>query len=553
MYCKLGGAVQTGYAGSGRGVALRWEALDSNDQVVSCHVVVTNETWANGVGTFTGRLSSVAPTAEKLRLTVAYAGEEQTDDSSIIGAGTMVAPSTLHVFSGGGTLRINAVALNPSELTLAAYSGDTVVDLSDYLEMAEDGTPVGITTGWDGNVWEHTVQAKTSAPGGTLTLQLMHGQEELATANISIADTIAATVTAPDTLDPGDDLTATVNVTSPGHSITRLPADTVILRISADTDEDTGNAENETEIEATYEDVAEGSLIVVQAIDSRDGTVLASKNVRVHAIKTMLAEAINERLIAKGEAGTYTDEDSLYTLWGGALSAMQYFANASGVAADGTYTPYTATAESTGIPNPTDPDTDELGWVEAAYEAVCTAKSKSAGYETSMTGYDCAASYTGSYEMNPTPPPTYINGESEATCKNKAMQRAEWEEDSDYRGWKAYTGGSCSSMYGSYSAVLHAYYSENKIRCTISNPNVDVRADYYFRGYQNGAATWDSLGHTVAPNGQTVKLFSNSCAEGGSFGWVDAGNTRPTLAFESGKGYEMVVAACIVTYGFKHG
>jgi hypothetical protein len=108
-------------------------------------------------------------------------------------------------------------------------------------------------------------------------------------------------------------------------------------------------------------------------------------------------------------------------------------------------------------------------------------------------------------------------------------------------------------MYGSYSAVLHAYYSENKIRCTISNPNVDVRADYYFRGYQNGAATWDSLGHTVAPNGQTAKLFSNSCAEGGSFAWVDAGNTRPTLAFESGKGYEMVVAACIVTYSFKHG
>ncbi len=554
--CKLGGATQTGYAGNGRGVAISWQALDEDDHPVSCHVRHYQTSWTSGVGSYSGYLSSVAATAVKLKVTVTYAGESKTAEADIQGAGLLRVPSSLHVYGNGGTMRINAVALTPSSLSVVAQVNNETVDISDYLEMG-DGTAIDFSTGWDDNVWEHNIQAKSEASAATLTLKLMNGETELASEDITIADGLTASITAPtaSTMNPGEDLTATATVAASGYTITRLPENIVEIQIL---DEEEiivayiGNTAGTLELTTVMESAASGTY-KVQVIDTRDETELASTTITVLTMKSLLAEAINERLIAKGDQGNYTAEDSLYTLWGGALAAMRYFADGDGVAADGTYTPYAATAASTGIPDPTAEGTDAEEWLDNAYEKVCTAKSKSASYETSMTGYDCAASYTGSYDMNPNPPPTYINGESEATCKNKAMQRAEWDEDSDYSGWKAYTGGGCSQMYGSYSAVLHAYYSENKIRCTITNPNVDVHADYYFRGYQNGGATWDSLGHTVAPNGQTVKLFQNDCSAGGSFAWVDTGNERPSLTFESGKGYEMVVSTCVVTYSFKHG
>ncbi len=554
--CKLGGATLSGYAGEGRGVAISWQAFDADDKPVSCHVSYSQTGWTDGVGTYSARLTSVSATAVKLKVTATYAGESHTAEASIQGVGYLRVPSSLHVYGGGGSMRINAVGLTPSSLAIVAQVAGQAVDITGYLEM-DDGTPFSLSSGWENNVWEHDVRAKSGASAATLVLKLMSGETELTSETITISDALTATITSPSssTMDPGDDLTATAVVSASGHTLTRLPENAVEIQIL---DEEeiivtyNGNAAGELELETVMGDATSGRY-KVQVIDTRDETELASITVTVLSMKSMLAGAINERLVAKGEQGNYTEGDSLYTLWGGALAAMRYFANADGVANDGSFTPYAATAESTGIPDPSAEGTDPEEWLDNAYDKVCTAKAKSAGYETSMTGYDCAASYTGSYDMNPNPPPTYINGESEATCKNKAMQRAEWDEDSDYRGWKAYTGGGCSPMYGSYSAVLHAYYSENKIRCTITNPNVDVHADYYFRGYQNGSAPWDSLGHTVAPNGQTVKLFQNDCSAGGSFAWVDAGNERPSLTFESGKGYEMVVSTCVVTYNFKHG
>lgn len=555
--CKLGGATQTNYAGNGRGVAIRWQALDENGNSVSCHVSYSLTEWADGVGTYSARLTSVSATAAKLKVIVTYAGESQTAEATIQGAGLLRLPSSLHVYGNGGTMRINAVALTPSSLSVVAQVGGQTVDITDYLEMAADASRIDFSRGWEDNVWEHSVRAKSGASAATLTLKLMNGEMELASDTITIANALTATITAPtaSTMNPGEDLTATATVAASGYTITRLPENIVEIQIL---DEEeiivtyNGNAAGELELETVMGDATSGRY-KVQVIDTRDETELASITVTVLSMKSMLAEAINERLVAKGEQGNYKEGDSLYTLWGGALAAMRYFANADGVAADGTYTPYTATAESTGIPDPSAEGTDPEEWLDNAYDKVCTAKSKSAGYATDMKGYDCSSLYRGEVRYREEPPYDPIYVESEASCKQKAIAQARWgDEDSDYRGWKAFSGGVSSKPYDAWEAYLHAYYSDNKIRCTITNPNVDVHADYYFRGYQNGGATWDSLGHTVAPNGQTVKLFQNDCAEGGSFAWVDAGNTPPALTCEPGGGYEMTVVDCIVTYGFKH-
>lgn len=554
--CKLGGATLSGYAGEGRGVSISWQAFDADDKPVSCHVSCSQTGWADGVGTYNARLTSVSATAVKLKVTATYAGESHTAEASIQGVGYLRVPSSLHVYGGGGSMRINAVGLTPSSLAIVAQVGGQTVDITGYLEM-DDGTPFSLSSGWENNVWEHDVRAKSGASASTLALKLMSGETELASGTITIASALTATITSPSssTMDPGDDLTATAVVSASGHTLTRLPENAVEIQIL---DEEeiivtyNGNAAGELELETVMGDATSGRY-KVQVIDTRDETELASITVTVLSMKSMLAEAINERLVAKGEQGNYTEGDSLYTLWGGALAAMRYFANADGVENDGSFTPYAATAESTGIPDPSAEGTDPEEWLDNAYDKVCTAKSKSAGYATDMKGYDCSSLYRGEVRYREEPPYDPIYVESEASCKQKAIAQASWgDEDSDYRGWKAFSGGGSSKPYDAWEAYLHAYYSDNKIRCTITNPNVDVHADYYFRGYQNGGATWDSLGHTVAPNGRTVKLFQNDCAAGGSFAWVDAGNTPPALTCEPGGGYEMTVVACIVTYGFKH-
>lgn len=554
--CKLGGATQTGYAGNGRGVAISWQALDEDDHPVSCHVLHYQTSWTSGVGSYSGYLSSVAATAVKLKVTVTYAGESKTAEADIQGAGLLRVPSSLHVYGNGGTMRINAVALTPSSLSVVAQVNNETVDVSDYLEMG-DGTAIDFSTGWDDNVWEHNIQAKSGASAATLTLKLMNGETELASEDITIADGLTASITAPtaSTMNPGEDLTATATVAASGYTITRLPENIVEIQIL---DEEEiivayiGNTAGTLELTTIMEDAISGRYNV-QVVDTRDDSVLASKSVTVLTMKSLLAEAINERLIAKGQSGSYTEDDTLYTLWGGALSAMQYFADGDGVANDGSFTPYAATAASTGISDPTAEGTDPEEWLDDAYDKVCTAKSREGNWESDLTGYKCAGSHRGHYEYNPDPPPTYINCETEAECKNLAMQDAAWQQDGDMAGWKASVSGSCDPEYGSYVANVNANYSENKIRCTNTHPDVPIYADFYFTGSSSYSGTWDNLGHHIAPQGQTVKLFSGGCLAGGSFAWIDAGNERPELSFVSKKGYEMSVAHCIVTYSFKHG
>jgi hypothetical protein len=558
--CEVGGSVQTDYAGNGRGVAFRWKAVrgeGAEEEELSCSVVVGGGSWSGGVGTYRARLSSIPATATKLRVVAVYAGESNGDDASVSGTGLLSAPASLHVYGEGAMLRINAVALDPSELSLVARVAGEPVALSDWLEM-DDGEDIDLSDGWSDGVWEHAVRARSSASAATLSLRLVSGETELAEADVAISDAISATVSAASPVVEGDAVEASAAVSAAGFTLARLPEGTVLLNIYDENGQTVGeggqNGYGETRVEAVSTTPVPGTY-VVKALEAGSEEVLASTTVVVltsaEAARKALAEAINERILAKtGEAGAYSMDDTLSTLWGGALAAMKNFANASGVAADGTYTAYADTAASTDIGDPS--GQDALDWLEDAYAKVCTAKSMSAGYETDMAGYECSSSYTGEVRYDAEPPyePVYV--EDKASCQNKALARAAWEEDADSRGWKAYSGGSTAKLYDAWVASLTAHYSDNRIRCTIASPSVAVHADYYFTGSSSYGGTWNSLGHAIAQQGQTTKLFQNDCAAGGSFGWVDAGNDRPALTCEGGGGYEMSVAACIATYNFKH-
>lgn len=546
--CKLGGAVQTDYAGNGRGVSLSWQALDSSDHPVSSHVVVTNGTWSNGEATFTGRLTSVAPTAAKLRLTVTYAGESKTDDSSIAGAGTMVAPSSLHVFAGGGTLRINATALEPSELSLAAYSGDTVVDLSEYLEMADDGTPVGITTGWDGNVWEHAVQAKTSAPGGTLTLKLMKGETEMASETITIVDSLTATIAAPSSINVGEDIEATATIAATGFTLTRLPEGTVHLQIGNYAETDEPNAENEFEITATMEDAVPGTH-AVQVVYARASTPIAETSVVVLTMKGALAEAINERVLAKtGQNGTSTDEDDASTLRTAAISAITGFAKGS-VNADGTFTPFDSSNHE--IPDAENTD----AWYETAYDIVCSAKSLSG----SATMEVRSKTSSGSYSYDPDWDYYGEHGEfptvgTESGAKSEAL--AKWEDNKTTGSWtsatsfRATVSGSTGKNYGAWSANCGNTFHDYRIKADSASA-ISRTADIYFKAEQYQSWTYDNLGHHSLSNGETRKLASQSRRGMEAFDWL-----TETVEWDTEftyKGYVLTYKACIITFdGFKH-
>lgn len=323
--CKLGGAVQTGYAGNGRGVAISWQAFDQNDNPVSCHVRSSQSGWANGVGTYNGYMSSVAPTAVKLRAIVTYAGESQSADADISGVGLLLVPSSLHVFGDGGTMRINAVGLTPSALSIVAQVGGEAVDVNHYLEM-DNGTPFSISSGWEeNNVWEHGIRAKSGALAATLTLKLMNGQTELASESITIASALTATIDTDESIKPGETISATATISATGHTITRLPANVVELQIlGIDDDVFVDNADNELELSASYENAASGTY-TVQVVDMRDDTVLVSAGVTVENIYGALAEAINERNLAKGNATSYTGDEGSENLASYAKAAMVDF------------------------------------------------------------------------------------------------------------------------------------------------------------------------------------------------------------------------------------
>ena len=545
--CKLGGAVQQYYEGNGRGVALRWQAYDESNNPVSFHVSYSMTGWANGVGTYSARLTSVSATAVKLKVTTIYAGENQTAEADISGVGMLRVPSSLHVFAGGGTMRINAVGLTPSSLSIVAYVDGEAVTLSDYLELA-GGTPLDISSGWDGNVWEHDIQAKSGAAAATLTLKLRNGEAELASETITIADGLTATIAAPSSINVGEDIEATATIAATGFTLTRLPEGTVHLQIGNYAETDEPNAENDFEITATMADAVPGTH-AVQVVDTRTSTAIAETSVVVLTMKGALAEAINERVLAKtGANGTSTDEDDASTLRTAAISAITGFAKGS-VNADGTFTPF----DSSNHEIPAAEDTD--AWYETAYDIVCSAKSLSG----SATMEVRSKTSSGSYSYDPDWDYYSEHGEfptvgTESGAKSGAL--AKWEENQTTGNWtsassfRATISGGAQKSYGAWSATCGNTFHDYRIKAD-STSTFSRTADLYFKAEQYQSWTYDNLGHHNLANGETKKLHTQSKRGLEVFDWL-----TETVEWDTGfsyKGYVLTYKACIITFdGFKH-
>ena len=496
--CKLGGAVQTGYVGNGRGVSISWQAFDENDNPVSCHVRCGQTGWTNGVGTYNAYLSSVASTAVKLRAIVTYAGESQTADADISGVGLPRVPSSLHVFGDGGTMRINAVGLTPSALSIVARVDGDVVTLSDYLELA-GGTPLDISSGWDGNVWEHDIQAKSSASAATLVLKLMNGQTELASESITIADGLAATIAAaPTPLYPGDDLTATATITATGGTITRLPAEKVMLVISGERDEEALNDADDTEITATYEDVPDGT-VVVQVLDMRNSeepVVLASLTIETSSYQTKLVQAINERLIATNHSDSdLVDEDETdkSVLYAKGNTAMYGFVDGAITINDQGNVVY-STFGNAELP-PYENTDDE--WYQDAYETVIQAVTKPTnGIDMYPTTY--AKRKVGDEQSADTE--SAAVADALANCNGK--QWADYyyfDEDGVVTEMTTSTSGDTHKAKAILKYRAREYRFKEKVACSL---------DIYAKGNPSFNGTWNTMGHqyVVADKNTTAKI-----------------------------------------------
>ena len=454
--CTLGGATLSGYAGDGRGVAIAWQAFDENDQRVSCHVRHSQVEWANGVGTYHGYLSSVDSTAVKLKAVVTYAGESQTAEAAISGVGLLRVPSALHVFGNGGTMRINGVGLTPSSLSIVAQVDGDAVDLSDYLETTA-GTPVSLATGWDeNNVWEHDVQAKSSAPAATLTLKLMSGETELASGTITIASALTATIDTDESIKPGETISATATISATGHTITRLPANVVELQIlGIDDDVFVDNDDNELELSASYENAASGTY-TVQVVDMRDDTVLASAGVTVENIYGALAEAINERNLAKGNATSYTGDEGPENLASYAKAAMVDFIKESEtditvntvVFYSSSNTGIYATLAESGY------DTDEE-WMRDTYNKIKTALKRRINSDSSLTRTSLRKNANKSESQHY----DYIDGNYVFEDIDDTIARAKQAAINDW-----------PSDFSTYGSVSHSISAYSKVTTTTTGP-----------------------------------------------------------------------------------
>lgn len=564
--CKLGGATQTGYAGNGRGVAVSWQAFDENNQSVSCHVRHSQVSWSNGVGTYNAYLSSVASTATKLKVTVTYAGESKTAEATISGVGLLRVPSALHVFGGGGTMRINAVGLDKSVLTIVASVDGETVDLSDYLQM-NDGTDIDFTQGWDeNNVWEHGIAAKTSAPAATLTLKLMNGQTEMASDTITIADGLAATISAsPSPLYPGDSLTASASITATGHVITRFPENVVELQILAvEDDVFVDNAEGETELSASYDNVPDGTL-TVQVLDMRpaEPLVLASLTIETSSYQTKLVQAINERLIAKG----YTDNDLLdedetdkWSLYTYGNLAMKDFVDGS-VQNNGTCT-FFGNSEM-----PAYADTDDE-WYQDAYEKVIKAVTMQCS--PTVSGTIKGSRYRGNMDSyvygSGTQADPYVLEDKDVFKARVAAEgyNPSLDDEDCANAYDSYLhamkGGTfeegfvSGNMYALHHASLSLSYQCKKYTLT---PKVSGTVDMYFAS-ANKASTYETFSHaapsaasTTAKCG-TFQATANQASESQWFGGNGSSLSAETRQIGTTIGYCMTLYRAYIHYNFQH-
>ena len=518
----------------------------------------TNRIAVNQTPSFSqGVLSGVAHVGnlvgyDRIRLCVSYAGLATAyAEAAITSAAVTITlgDDSLHVWGPSTTLKIESESLQ--YMTAAFYrSGDTTEDITD-----SQGEP--IVFGFTGTSWQGDIQAAAGASEGTVVLKVMYNGVVQATKKITIETEFLPTISAtPQSIILGDSFDMTGSIASMLGLLSRVPANAfkLVAVQNGTTLAGVNNLAGSQEVE--YEGVTPTTTdtVYVRIIDNRDETIVAEEEVAVQVVYEALAEAINERNLAKGITTTYTGEEGATLLRSYAIAACAGYVNADGVSASGTATDYTNTGSGV---IPIDAAEESIEWYQAAYEKVCEVVSRRA-YATNQIRTKSASGYY-QYETIWDPErEEYIPNGTKSGAKSNAEQ--DFDNNKTVGDWvncsisESLQWSYASQNYEAWGARITAVITDFRVKANGSSP-FRRQADYYYQATKlheySSDSTYNNLGHHNLSLNETKKLSSANAAAQSEFGWDEHVFTLEG-AWVSYRGYRLEYKSCFVTYGFKH-
>lgn len=533
------------------GASYWWEAFKNGKWERTTRIAESQTRFSKGVLSGTGHVGNLAG-YEKIRLCVSYAGLATAyAEAAITSAAVTITlgDDSLHVWGPSTTLKIESESLQYMTAEFKR-NGNATQDITDT-----NGDPIAFT--FSGDTWTGDIQAATSAAEGTVKLVVKYGNEVVKEQEIGIATEFLPTISAtPQSIILGDSFDMTGSIASTLGMLSRVPANSFKLVAVQDgtTLAEVNNSAGSQEVE--YEGVTPSTLdtVYVRIIDNRDETIVAEVEVAVQIVYEALAEAINERNLAKGITTTYTGEEGATLLRSYAIAACAGYVNADGVSASGTATNYTDTGSGV---IPIDAAEESIEWYQAAYEKVCEVVSRRADATKQIREKSASGHYQ--YESIWDPErEEYIPNGTESGAKSNAEQN--FDNNKTVGDWGS---GSISESlqwsyagqdYGAWGAGISAVITDFRVKANGSSP-FSRQADYYYQAKRlsgsSSDSTYNNLGHHNLSLNETKKLSSANAAAQSEFGWDEHVFTLEG-AWVSYRGYRLEYKSCFVTYGFKH-
>ena len=377
-----GSAISTSYGTwANFGASVKWQGYDGTKwEDVD---IVSASSPSGGSGVFSGTATcAMSMKYSKIRLCVTYAGETLYDEASFANADALVITgvSTLHRYGDADELSITGADITPDNVGSVVIKAFNVlgeeVDIDDYFED-EDGDFLDFTEGWEaqtggGMKWIGSIRAVSDVDQNReITLKALF-LGSVATHDILIVAEVGGEIDADSSVVQHVQFPISMWIAGGVNrnlAIPRFPTESLSLdggndftgaSLTWSYDASTGKCVCATQ--GTFTSTGDKELKLVDL----SSNVYATAEVAVVSIALALAEAINERILAKtGTAGTYTDQDTASTLRSGAISAANDYVNGD-VAADGTYTAYSSQS-----PLQLDASEETPQWYADAYDAVC--------------------------------------------------------------------------------------------------------------------------------------------------------------------------------------
>mgnify|MGYP001234684229 CR=1 FL=1 len=309
------------------GASYWWEAQKAGKWERTNRISV-NQTpsFSNGVLSGKGYVGNLVG-YDKIRLCVSYAGLATAYAEAAITSTAVtitLGDDSLHVWGPSTTLKIESESLQYMTAEFKR-NGNATQDITDT-----NGDPIAFT--FSGDTWTGDIQAATSAAEGTVKLVVKYGNEVVKEQEIGIATEFLPTISAtPQSIIQGDSFDMTGSIASMLGLLSRVPANCfkLVAVQNGTTLAEVNNLAGSQEVE--YEGVTPSTLdtVYVRIIDNYDETIVAEVEVAVKSVYEALAEAINERNLAKGYTTSYTGQEQPSQLASYARNAMYNYVKES--------------------------------------------------------------------------------------------------------------------------------------------------------------------------------------------------------------------------------